>query len=101
MDVTAAQLSLTQSSAVQAVRSAAQFQDRLRELTAADAQDARIAFRVGINVGDVIVEPHDMFGDGVNIAARLESIAEPGGICLAASAYKYVRGKLDLGNQNF
>jgi class 3 adenylate cyclase len=50
-----------------------------RQRATADAEDRRIAFRVGINVGDVIVEPHDVFGDGVNIAARLETIAEPGG----------------------
>src|SRR5207244_664256 len=92
-------------SAVEAVRGAVHFQTRVRELTAADAQDTRIAFRVGINIGDVIVEPHDIFGDGVNIAARLESIAEPGGICIAASAYDQVRGKVgvqfaDLGEQN-
>ena len=92
-------------SAVQAVRAAAQFQNRVRELTTADAQNARIAFRVGINVGDVIVEPHDIFGDGVNIAARLESIAEPGGICISFSAFDHVRGKVsvqfaDLGEQN-
>lgn len=63
------------------------------------------AFRVGINIGDVIVEPHDIFGDGVNIAARLESIAEPGGVCISSSAYDHVRGKVaaefaDLGEQN-
>jgi TolB-like protein/class 3 adenylate cyclase len=92
-------------SAVQAVRAAVQFQSRVRELTTADAQDSRIAFRVGINIGDVIIEPHDIFGDGVNIAARLESIAEPDGICIAASAYDQVRGKVsvqfaDLGEQN-
>jgi TolB-like protein/class 3 adenylate cyclase len=83
-------------SAVQAVRSAAQFQDRVRELTTSDAQDARVAFRVGINVGDVIVEPHDIFGDGVNIAARLESIAEPGGVCISDDAYRQVRGKVEI-----
>ncbi|UPJ48694.1 adenylate/guanylate cyclase domain-containing protein [Bradyrhizobium sp. 200] len=93
-------------SAVQAIRAAAQFQTCVRELTTADAQDTRIAFRVGINVGDVIVEPHDIFGDGVNIAARLENIAEPGGICVSSSAYEHIRGKvgiqfLDLGDQNF
>ena len=60
---------------------------------------------MGINIGDVIVEPHDIFGDGVNIAARLESIAEPGGICISSSAYDHVRGKvgvefIDLGEQN-
>jgi TolB-like protein/class 3 adenylate cyclase len=92
-------------SAVEAVRAAVQFQRHIEELTIADAEDRRIAFRVGVNIGDVIVEPHDIFGDGVNIAARLESIAEPGGICISASAYDYVRGKVgiefvDLGEKN-
>jgi class 3 adenylate cyclase len=72
-------------SAVEAVRAAVQFQTRIKELTIADAEDRRIAFRVGINIGDVIVESHDIFGDGVNIAARLEGIAEPGGICTSSS----------------
>jgi class 3 adenylate cyclase len=92
-------------SAVQAVRAAVQFQTRIKELTAADAENRRIALRVGINVGDVIVEPNDIFGDGVNIAARLESIAEPSGICISSAAYDYVRGKVDvefadMGEQN-
>jgi TolB-like protein/Flp pilus assembly protein TadD len=59
-------------------------------------EDRRIAFRVGVNIGDVIVEPHDIFGDGVNIAARLESIAEPGGICISSSAYDQVQGKVGV-----
>jgi TolB-like protein len=80
------------------------FQTRVYELTTGDAEDRRLRFRVGINIGDVIVEPHDIFGDGVNIAARLESIAEPGGICISASAYDQVLGKIaaefiDLGEQ--
>jgi TolB-like protein/class 3 adenylate cyclase len=92
-------------SAVEAVRAAMQFQTRIKELTIGDAEDRRIAFRVGINIGDVIVELHDIFGDGVNIAARLESIAEPGGICISSAAYDQVRGKVgvefaDLGEQN-
>ena len=92
-------------SAVEAVRAAVQFQTRVRELTIGDAQDSRIAFRVGVNIGDVIVEPHDIFGDGVNIAARLEGIAEPGGICISSAAYDQVRDKVtlevaDLGEQN-
>ncbi|WP_234685827.1 adenylate/guanylate cyclase domain-containing protein [Bradyrhizobium monzae] len=92
-------------SAVEAVRAALQFQTRIHELTIDEAEDNRIAFRMGINIGDVIVEPHDIFGDGVNIAARLESIAEPGGICISSSAYEYIRGKvgvqfIDLGEQN-
>ncbi|RXG89003.1 MULTISPECIES: adenylate/guanylate cyclase domain-containing protein [Bradyrhizobium] len=92
-------------SAVEAVRAAVQFQNRIKELTGAEVEDRRIAFRVGVNIGDVIVEPNDIFGDGVNIAARLESIAEPGGICISSSAYDQVRGKVgvefvDLGEQN-
>jgi TolB-like protein/class 3 adenylate cyclase/Flp pilus assembly protein TadD len=92
-------------SAVEAVRAAIQFQTRIHELTISEVEDRRIAFRVGVNIGDVIVESHDIFGDGVNIAARLESIAEPGGICISSSAYDQVRGKVDiefadLGEQN-
>src|ERR1700746_1684696 len=93
-------------SAVEAVRADALFQTRIHELTLGDAEDRRILFRVGINIGDVIVEPHDIFGDGVNIAARLESIAAPSGICISSSAHDQVRGKLaiefvDLGEQHF
>jgi TolB-like protein/class 3 adenylate cyclase len=92
-------------SAVEAVRAAMLFQTRINELTIGDAEDMRLRFRVGINIGDVIVEPHDIFGDGVNIAARLESIAEPGGICISSAAYDQVRGKVgaefaDMGEQN-
>src|SRR5438105_9779654 len=92
-------------SAVEAVRTAMQFQNRIHELTMDDAEDRRLLFRVGINIGDVIVEAHDIFGDGVNIAARLEGIAEPGGICISSSAYDQVCGKVpievtDLGEQN-
>jgi TolB-like protein/Tfp pilus assembly protein PilF len=56
----------------------------------------RIEFRIGVNIGDVIVEKGDVFGDGVNIAARLEQVAPPGGICLSEDAYRQVRGKLDV-----
>ena len=92
-------------SAVAAVRAAVQFQTRINERSIAEVEERRIAFRVGVNIGDVIVEAHDIFGDGVNIAARLESIAEPGGICISSSAYDQVRGKVgveftDLGEQN-
>jgi TolB-like protein/class 3 adenylate cyclase len=92
-------------SAVEAVRAAVHFQTRIKELTIGEPEDRRIAFRVGVNIGDVIVEAHDIFGDGVNIAARLESIAEPGGICISSSAYDQVRGKVgvefaDMGEQN-
>jgi len=93
-------------SVVEAVRAAVQFQTRVKEITTGDTEDRRIAFRVGINIGDVIVEPHDIFGDGVNIAARLESIAQPGGICISSSAYDHIGGRVgtefaDLGAIRF
>jgi TolB-like protein len=81
-------------SAVEAVRAATQFQERVHDLTIDDVDEKRLAFRVGINIGDVIVEANDIFGDGVNIAARLEGIAEPGGICISSSAYDQVLGKV-------
>src|SRR5882757_1827882 len=83
-------------SAVEAVRAALLFQRRTHEFTIIDNEDRRLRFRVGINIGDVIVEPHDIFGDGVNIAARLEGIAEPGGICISSAAYDQVRGKVGV-----
>jgi TolB-like protein/class 3 adenylate cyclase len=93
------------ASAVDAVRAAMLFQDSVYESVRDDAPDQRILFRVGINIGDVIVGAHDIFGDGVNIAARLEGIAEPGGICLSSSVHDQVRGKIgaefaDLGTQS-
>src|SRR5713226_4416469 len=60
------------------------------------SHDHRIEFRIGIHVGDIIIEDHDIFGDGVNIAARLEGIAEPGGVCISDDAYRQVRGKVDI-----
>jgi len=92
-------------SAVEAVRAAVQFQTRVKELTIDDPEAKRIVFRVGINIGDVIVEPNDIFGDGVNVAARLEGIAKAGGICISSAAYDQIRGKVgvefaDLGEQN-
>jgi class 3 adenylate cyclase/TolB-like protein len=83
-------------SAVEAVRAAMDFQARIHELAVGEPKDSSIAFRVGINIGDVIVEPHDIFGDGVNIAARLEGIAEPGGICISSAAYDQVRGRVGV-----
>jgi class 3 adenylate cyclase len=93
------------ASAVAAVRAAEQFQRGVRDQTVNDPDGNRILFRVGINVGDVIVEPHDIFGDDVNIAARLEGISEPGGIVVSSSTYDHVRGRTavefaDLGDQN-
>jgi class 3 adenylate cyclase len=93
------------TSAVEAVRAAIQFQTRIHGLTINETEHNRIAFRVGINIGDVIVEPHDIFGDGANIAARLERIVEPGSICVSSTACEHVRGKVgaefvDIGEQN-
>jgi adenylate cyclase len=59
-------------------------------------QDARIEFRIGLHVGDIIIDDNDIFGDGVNIAARLEGIAEPGGVCISDDAQRQIRGKVDI-----
>ncbi len=67
----------------------------MTERNAGVPADQRIEFRIGINLGDVIVEDDDILGDGVNIAARLEGIAEPGGICISDDAFRQVRGKID------
>ena len=60
------------------------------------AEDLRIVFRIGINVGDIIIDGGDIFGDGVNIAARLEALCEPGGICISRAANDQIRNKLSL-----
>src|ERR1035437_8617822 len=69
------------ASAVDAVRGAVEVQNGMANQNASVPQDQRIEFRIGIHVGDIIIDENDIFGDGVNIAARLEGIAEPGGIC--------------------
>ena len=60
------------------------------------AEDERIVFRIGINVGDIIIDGDDIFGDGVNIAARLEALCEPGGLCISRAANDQIRDKLSL-----
>jgi len=84
------------SSAVNAVRCAIKLQEVLAARNANVSPDRRIEFRVGINLADVIVESNDVYGDGVNIAARLEGLAQPGGICLSADTWRYVRGKISV-----
>jgi adenylate cyclase len=84
------------ASAVDAVRSSAELQRGMAEQNVALPQDHRIEFRIGIHVGDIIIDDNDIFGDGVNIAARLEGIAEPGGICISDDAQRQVRGKVDI-----
>lgn len=84
------------SSAVNAVNCALALQTRMREANAAIPDDRQILMRIGMNLGDLIEEGSDIYGDGVNVTARLESLAEPGGICLSGKIYEEVRGKLEF-----
>jgi TolB-like protein/tetratricopeptide (TPR) repeat protein len=89
------------ASVVDAVRSAVEMQRAMADSNSGLPPDKRIEFRVGINLGDVVVEDDgDLMGDCVNVAARLEGIAEPGGICLSSAAYDQVRGKIDIAAQD-
>jgi adenylate cyclase len=81
-------------SVVEAVRCAAEIQRGMAERNSETPEDRRITFRVGINLGDVIVEQDDIYGDGVNVAARLEALAEPGGICISRMVRDQIRDKL-------
>jgi adenylate cyclase len=83
------------ASAVDAVECAIAIQKGITACEAAIPESRRIAFRIGINIGDIIVEDGDILGDGVNVAARLEGLAEPGGICIARNVYDQVKAKLD------
>jgi adenylate cyclase len=84
------------ASAVDAARCAVDIQHEMIKRTSGVSPDLRLEFRIGIHVGDIIVDDGDIFGDGVNIAARLEGIAEPGGICVSDDAYRQIRGKIDV-----
>jgi adenylate cyclase len=84
------------ASAVDGVRCAMEIQCALAERNAAISEDRRIEFRIGINVGDIIIDENDIYGDGVNIAARIESLVEPGAVCLSENAYQQIKGKLSL-----
>jgi TolB-like protein/class 3 adenylate cyclase/tetratricopeptide (TPR) repeat protein len=83
------------ASAVDAVRLSVEVQRSMAEQNAAVPQDQRIEFRIGIHVGDIIFDDNDIFGDGVNIAARLEGIAEPGGVCISDDTYRQIRDRVD------
>jgi adenylate cyclase len=85
------------SSVVQAVQCAIAIQRAMVEQNAALPEDQRIVFRIGVNLGDVIVEGDDIYGGGVNVAARLEGLAEPGGVLISGAAYDQVEGRLDCG----
>jgi len=92
-------------SVVDAVECAVAMQAVMVERNQGVPEDRRMLYRIGINLGDILIEGDDILGDGVNVAARLEGIAEPGGICISSSAYEQVRGKVpieftDLGEQS-
>jgi adenylate cyclase len=84
-------------SVVNAVQCAVEIQKGMTAANAALPENKRIVLRIGVNLGDVIVEGNDLYGDGVNLAARLEGLAEPGGICLSDTAHRHVASKLPLG----
>jgi adenylate cyclase len=93
------------ASVVNAVRCAVEVQRGMIDREPMVTDERRIRFRIGINLGDVIVEEHDIFGDGVNVAARLEALAEPGGICVTGMVHDHTRDKLaypfdDMGDQS-
>jgi class 3 adenylate cyclase len=84
------------ASVVDAVRCAVEVQRGMATCNTDVPADRRIEFRVGIHLGDVVVEGDDLLGDGVNVAARLEAIAEPGTVCLSGDAYRQVQGKVEI-----
>jgi adenylate cyclase len=84
------------ASAVDAVRCAVHIQREMDRQNTAVPSDLRIEFRIGIHVGDIIIDENDIFGDGVNIAARLEGLAEPSGVCISDDAHRQIRGKIDI-----
>jgi adenylate cyclase len=84
------------ASVVDAVRGAVEMQRGMAERNEGIAAAEQIEFRIGVNLGDVIAEEHDIFGDGVNVAARLEALAEPGGICVSRVVRDQVRDRLDF-----
>src|SRR6266581_1688669 len=84
------------SSVVDAVRCAVDVQRDMTERNADVSQEKRIEFRIGINVGDIIIDRGDICGDGVNVAARLEGVAEPDGICISGRVFEDIQGKLDV-----
>ena len=84
------------ASVVEAVRCAVAIQRGMAERNVAVPPEERIEFRMGVNVGDIIIEGADIFGDGVNVAARLQALAEPGGICVSGRVQEDVQGKMDI-----
>jgi adenylate cyclase len=89
------------ASVVDAVRCAVEFQRAIALRNDGIAKERRIEFRIGINLGDVIVDGEDIYGDGVNVAARLEALAQPGGICVSRVVRDEVRDKVEFGFADF
>jgi adenylate cyclase len=92
-------------SAVSAMQCATDFQASVASVNKTMHVDKQIAFRIGLNLGEVVIDGDDIYGDGINVAARLEALSEPGGVCLSESVYKQIRGKTehafeDLGEQD-
>jgi len=84
-------------SVVEAVQCAVDIQETMAESEPDLPEDRRVRLRIGVNLGDIILEGSDIYGDGVNIAARLETLASPGGICVSRTVFNHVKGKVDLG----
>ncbi len=85
------------ASVVDAVQCAVEIQKGMAERNTDEPDDRRIIFRIGVNLGDVIIEGDDIHGDGVNVAARLEALADPGSVVVSGTVHEHVRGKLDFG----
>src|ERR1700723_77141 len=88
------------ASVVQAVNCAVDIQTALKAENAKLPPERRMEFRIGVNLGDVMVEGDQIYGDGINVAARLESLADPGGICISGKVHEEIRSKLPLGYED-
>ena len=87
------------SSAVDAVECAVEVQKKLKKENAKFVEDKQLQFRIGVNIGDVVQDGDRIYGSGVNVAARIEGLADPGGICVSRNTYDHVKDKLDLGHE--
>jgi adenylate cyclase len=99
VDMTGDNLMAEFSSVVDAVKCAVETQKQMSERNADLPDNRRMLFRIGVNLGDIVEEDNRIYGDGVNIAARLEGLAEGGGICISGTAYDQLKNKLELGYQ--
>ena len=85
------------SSAVNAVQCSVEIQKVLKDRNADLPGDRQLVFRIGVNIGDVVQDDNSLYGEGVNIAARIEGLADPGGVCISRNAYDHIKNKLELG----